>query len=171
MAVGETMLTVVGNVASELTHRVVGNGAELVSFWLRSNERRFDREAQKWVDGRFFALRVTCWRKLASATHASLSKGDPVIVSGRVQTSEYEVEGERRSMPELEAYAIGPNLNWCTALVRRTPRAASADDAGAATGPPPVAVTGTAAEEPLAGSEVGVREKTVSAAGERVVAA
>lgn len=123
MAVGETMLTVVGNVMSELTHRTVGNGHEVVSFWMRSNERRYDKEKAEWVDGRYFSVKVTCWRKLATSAQASLVKGDPVIVAGRLQTNDYETaDGQQRSIPELEAVAIGPNLNWCTATVQRSRR-------------------------------------------------
>lgn len=120
MAFGETVLTMVGNIVSELTRRTVANGSELVSFWMRSNERRLDRSTGEWVDGRRFAVKVTCWRKLAVTVHSSLGKGDPVIVSGRLHTSEYEVDGQPRSMPELEAVAIGPNLGRCSAVVHRT---------------------------------------------------
>ena len=120
MAVGETTLTMVGNICSDLTRRTVGEGVEIVSFWLRSNERRFDKDTGKWGDGRHFALRVTCWRKLAAGAFGSLSKGDPVIVNGRLHTREHDSGGQVRSMPELEATAIGPNLQWCTASVQRT---------------------------------------------------
>jgi single-strand DNA-binding protein len=127
MALGETPLTVIGNIASELSPRTLGNGDEVVSFWLRSNERRFDKEAGTWADGRHLALRVTCWRRLAGTVAASLGKGDPVIVSGRLYTSEFETEGQPRSVPELEALAIGPNLSWCTATVRRPGRRGDSD--------------------------------------------
>ncbi|OZM71589.1 single-stranded DNA-binding protein [Amycolatopsis antarctica] len=126
MAVGETTLTMVGNVCSDLTRRAVGEGVEVVSFWLRSNERRFDKDAGTWGDGRHFAVRVTCWRTLAAGAFASLSKGDPVIVNGRLHTSEYDAGGQVRSMPELEAVALGPNLQWSTATVRRNGRKAAA---------------------------------------------
>ncbi|WP_158880558.1 single-stranded DNA-binding protein [Amycolatopsis anabasis] len=124
MAVGETIVTVVGNVMSDPTRRTVGNGHEITSFWMRSNERRFDKETKGWVDGNHLSVKVTCWRRLAETVHSSLHRGDPVIVSGRLHTSDYEVDGQPRSVPELEALAVGPNLSWCTAQVRRyKPRA------------------------------------------------
>ncbi|PXY27454.1 single-stranded DNA-binding protein [Prauserella muralis] len=122
MAIGETLVTVVGNVCSDLSKRTTATGDEVVSFWLRSNERRFDKDAGAWRDGRHFAVKVTCWRRIAGTVGASLAKGDPVIVNGRLYTSEFEVEGQQRSVPELEALAIGPNLSWCTATVRRLGR-------------------------------------------------
>ncbi|MFF5992218.1 single-stranded DNA-binding protein [Prauserella flavalba] len=122
MAIGETLLTIVGNVCSELSRRKLANGDEVLSFWLRSNERRYDKESGQWRDGRGMAVRVTCWRRMAGTVGASLSKGDPVIVSGRLYAAEFESEGRQRSIPELEALAIGPNLSWCTATVRRLGR-------------------------------------------------
>lgn len=136
MAIGETLVTVIGNVASDLSRRAVGGGDEMVSFWLRSNERRFDRDTERWCDGRSLAVRVTCWRRLAGTVGASLAKGDPVIVNGRLHTSHYEVDGQRRSVPELEALAIGPNLSWCTVSVRRLGRASGEERAAYEGGSP-----------------------------------
>ncbi|HEV7973608.1 single-stranded DNA-binding protein [Amycolatopsis sp.] len=121
MAVGETTVTMVGTVASDLIRRTT-KGHDVVSFWLRSTERRRDKETGTWVDGRQLSVRVTCWRKLAESVLTSLGKGDPVIVTGRMYTGEDET-GEPRSIPELEASAAGPNLNLCTATLRRTRKA------------------------------------------------
>lgn len=141
MALGETTVTVVGNVASELSRRSVGNGSEVVSFWLRSNERRYDKQEQTWVDGRQFAIKVTCWRRLGVGVHESVAKGDPVIVTGKLFTSEFESQGQHRSIPELEATALGPNLNWCTATICRGTRGADEPVRGSQ--------TSAAAHEPL----------------------
>lgn len=122
MAIGETLVTMVGTVLSEVTTRTVRNGHQVVNFWLRSTERRRDRETQEWVDGRSLTVRVACWRRLGEGVVASLGKGDPVIVTGRLYTSEFVVDGQARATTELEAHAIGPNLNRCTAVVRRHTR-------------------------------------------------
>jgi single-strand DNA-binding protein len=122
MAMGETLVTVVGNVLSDLSRRTVGTGHEVVNFWLRSNERRFDKSTGEWVDGRHFSVKVTCWRRLAEQAHTSLRKGDPVLVLGRLSSNEFEVDGKNRSSPELEALALGPNLSFCTAVVQRVRR-------------------------------------------------
>lgn len=121
MALGETPVTLVGTVYTEPESRRVGErGHELVSFWLRSNERRFDKEREEWVDGRYLTVRVKCWRRLAAGVQASLRKGDPVIVTGRLYTSSYEESGETRAIPEVEAWAVGPNLTLCVAPAQRT---------------------------------------------------
>jgi single-strand DNA-binding protein len=121
MAVGETTVTMVGTVASELMRRTT-KGHDVVSFWLKSSERRRDKESGEWVEGRHLSVRVTCWRKLAESVLTSLNKGDPVIVTGRMYTGEEESGGQPRAVPELEASAVGPNLNLCTAALQRTRR-------------------------------------------------
>jgi single-strand DNA-binding protein len=121
MAVGETTVTMVGNVVSELIRRTE-NGHDVVSFWLRSSERRRDKESGEWVDGRHLSVRVTCWRKLAESVLASLGKGDPVIVTGRMYSGGDAAGGQPLAIPELEASAVGPNLNRCTVTLQRLRR-------------------------------------------------
>lgn len=129
MAIGETPITLVGTVCSELAHRRVGEH-ELVNFWLRSTERRFDKEREAWVDGRHLLVRVTCWRRLAAGVRASLRKGDPVIVNGRLHTRKYDESGETRAVPEVEALAVGPNLMLCVAPAQRAGPAAGGEVGG-----------------------------------------
>ena len=119
MAIGETVVTVIGTVVSELSRRKLSGGVSVTSFWMRSTERRRDRDSGAWVDGRQLAVKVSCWRALAESVHGSLGKGDPVIVTGRLYTGEAEVAGQQRAVPELEAFAVGSNLSRCSALVRR----------------------------------------------------
>jgi single-strand DNA-binding protein len=111
--------------------RRVGPDETLVlNFRVASNERRFDKVSESWVDGESLYLSVNCWRRLAENA-ASLVKGDPVIISGKLRTREWVTDhGERRSVVEMEASAIGPDLARCMATVRRRRR----DDEPANTG-------------------------------------
>jgi single-strand DNA-binding protein len=115
----ETMVTVAGRIISDPMRRRVGDGNELVSFRLASNQRKYDKVLQEWVDGDSLYLNVTCWRRLALGVAASLNKGDPVLVQGKLYTKSYEVDGQRRSSVEVTAYAVGPDLSHCTAEVQR----------------------------------------------------
>ncbi|MPZ65538.1 MAG: single-stranded DNA-binding protein [Pseudonocardiaceae bacterium] len=120
----ETPLTMVGTlVKTGETRRVGEDQAVVLKLRVASNERRFDKVSQRWVDGESLYLAVSCWRQLAENV-SSLAKGDPVIVSGKLRTREWTTEqGERRSVVELEASAIGPDLARCTvSAVRRLRR-------------------------------------------------
>lgn len=123
---GETPVTVVGTLVSDMRPRRVGPEQTLVlNFRVASNARRFDKASDSWVDGESLYLSVNCWRRLAENA-ASLVKGDPVIVSGRLRTREWTTDqGERRSVTELEASALGPDLSRCTATVRKQRREGS----------------------------------------------
>lgn len=119
MAYGETLLTMNGTICTELVRRTLDDGGAMATFLVISNERRFDKETGTWVDGRKFAVRVKCFRKLAENVLASLNVGDHVIVSGRLRSTEYEEDGRTRHGLELDAYALGPNLKNATAQIRR----------------------------------------------------
>jgi single-strand DNA-binding protein len=119
----ETPVTVVGTLVSDMRPRRVGpDGTLVLNFRVACNERRFDSASESWVDGESLYLSASCWRRLAENA-ASLVKGDPVIVRGKLRTREWITEqGERRSVVELEASAIGPDLARCAATVRKPRR-------------------------------------------------
>jgi single-strand DNA-binding protein len=115
----ETMVTVTGNVASDVIAKRVGSNQEhlVVNFRVASSERRYDKATDTWFDGDRFTASVNCWRRLAEGARM-LVKGDPVVVTGRLSVREYEVEGVRRYMTEISATAVGPDLSRCEASVK-----------------------------------------------------
>ena len=108
-----------GNVATDVVLRQTQDGSPFVGFGVVSVERRFDKNANVWTDGGKLFVWVTGWKKLASGVAASLKKGDPVIVNGRLRVDEYEKDGEKRTTVKVDATAIGPNLAFCTADAQR----------------------------------------------------
>ena len=146
MAYNETRVTICGNVASPVTHTKVGTGFSRAKFRLFSAERVWDQQDRSWSDGARMFLTVSCWRGLADNAQASLTKGDPVVVTGRLTIRDVEYEGKRQPVVELEATAIGPNLALCTALPVRTRFGADAIEARAA---PEIAAPRAPEELPL----------------------
>jgi single stranded DNA-binding protein len=66
-------------------------------------------------------LRVNVWRGQAEHLADSLSKGDRVMVTGRLRQRSWETsEGDKRSVTEIEADEVGASLKWATAKVERT---------------------------------------------------
>jgi single-strand DNA-binding protein len=62
-------------------------------------------------------------QRIQQAEHLadSLSKGNRVIVTGRLRQRSWETpEGEKRSVTEIEADEVGASLKWATAKVERT---------------------------------------------------
>lgn len=123
----ETHVTIVGRVISDPQHRQTRNDVDVTKFRMASNERRFDKESQQWVDGDSLFVEVACWRRLAFGVNACLAKGDPVVVTGRLYTRGFEVDGKRRSVTEMEAVAVGPDLARCTVSMHRRRDSRSAE--------------------------------------------
>lgn len=109
-AMFETTVTVVGNAISQPAVREVANGARVASFRVVTRARRFDKARDQWVDGDPFFATVHCWRRLAEGVSSVVNKNDPVVVTGRLRTREYEVDGRRRSSTEIDANAVGLDL-------------------------------------------------------------
>lgn len=128
MALGETTVTVVGLINSELgVARIGDEGREQVTFSLRSTERRFDKEKGEWVAGRHLSVRVKCRRGLAAVVRSMLRNGDPVLVTGRMSSAE---DDQARSLPEVEASAIGLNLVLGAEWIQRGKRPAASAPPG-----------------------------------------
>lgn len=116
----DTMLTVIGNVVDTPQRRVLDNGASVTTFRVASTSRRFDRAQNAYVDRDTLFVRVNCWRQLGDNAARSLVKGDPVVVIGRYFSRKYEVEEQKRTAYDLEAYAIGHDLARGTTIYSRT---------------------------------------------------
>ncbi|WP_406204117.1 single-stranded DNA-binding protein [Kitasatospora sp. NBC_01560] len=111
----ETRVTVIGNVATEVSYAETAGGVPMATFRLASTERRYDREKAGWVDGETQWVTVTAWRALAGHLNDSLSKGDPVLVSGRLRVREWTEGSARRSRVEIDARSVGHDLSRGTA--------------------------------------------------------
>jgi single-strand DNA-binding protein len=122
----ETMISIVGNVATDLRFVRSERGTPLASFRLATTERRYDRSRGEWTDGRTSFITVVCWRSLAENAAASLRKGDPVVVLGRLRVEPWEREdGRTGTSVEVVAQAIGHDLSRGTSAFRRTRRESS----------------------------------------------
>jgi single-strand DNA-binding protein len=63
---------------------------------------------------------VIVWRDQAKHAVESLSKGNRVVVVGRLQQRSWTAEdGSARSVVEVLADELGPSLRWATAMTTR----------------------------------------------------
>ncbi|MBW1601152.1 single-stranded DNA-binding protein [Streptomyces sp. JJ66] len=127
----ETMVTVVGNVATKPDFRETERGAS-VRFRLASNVRRYDREQGMWVDGTTSFYTVWASRSLAHNLTASVGVGEPVIVHGRLRVVESEREGQRWTHATIDAATVGHDLTRGTSAWVRVAAARAEAPMGAA---------------------------------------
>jgi single-strand DNA-binding protein len=124
----EIDVTVVGNVVSDVRHVLVADGTPVASFRVASTSRRFNKEIQAFVDGEVTYLTVTTWRRLADHCALSLTKGDPVVVFGRLRLRPWEKDERRGMSVEVEASAVGHDLTRGTTEFTRARRGPSLPD-------------------------------------------
>jgi single-strand DNA-binding protein len=124
----EAHATIAGTVGTAPKLIPTRTGVDLASFRLASTPRWYDRNAQQWKDGETLWIGVSCWRALARNVNDSLRTGDGVVVSGKlVQRTFTDKSAQERSVIELEAASVGPDLTRGTApLTRVSQRAPSA---------------------------------------------
>ncbi|MFF8955935.1 single-stranded DNA-binding protein [Streptomyces sp. NPDC014894] len=136
----DTMVTVVGNVATQVDYRETATGG-MARFRVAVTPRRWDRQRESWTDGRTSFYTVFAWRTLAANLAGSLSVGDPVVVHGRLRVREEERETshddsrgtspgtsdggvQRRTFVDIEAVSAGHDLTRGTSAFRRVARGA-----------------------------------------------
>lgn len=119
----ETLVTIVGNAATDVRYSTTAAGVPLASFRLASTERRYDRQRGAWVDGETSFVTVWAWRWMADNVVSSVSKGDPLVVTGRLRVRDREVDGKRSLSVDIDAWALGHDLARGTSAFRRAVRA------------------------------------------------
>lgn len=114
------VVTVTGLVATTPRHLVTQEGLPITSFRLASSHRRFDKEQGRWVEVDTNWFTVTAFRQLAVNSAQSVSKGERVVVHGRLRVRDWD-NGERSGTSiEIEADSLGHDLSWGTAIFNRT---------------------------------------------------
>jgi len=116
-------ITVIGNLTSDPELRYTQNGLAVANFTVASTEKVFDKQTNGFKDGKKLFMRCSVWREFAEHVAGSLTKGNRVIVVGKIATREYDdKEGNKRSSIELDVDSIGPDLRFATAQITRTAR-------------------------------------------------
>ena len=120
--------SVMGLVATTPRHLVTQDGLPITSFRLASSFRKYDRVKNKWVDAETNWFTVTSFRQLAVNTATSISKGDRVLVIGKLRVRDWD-NGERAGTSvEVEAESIGHDLVWGSSSFVRTVHVRETDD-------------------------------------------
>ena len=115
----EALVQMTGYAGTEVDVR--GNGS--VSAFRLACTPRVRGKGGEYSDGNTTWIDVTCFRTLATHVAASVRKGDPVIVVGRLRTSVWQKDGQTRERIGLEAETVGHDLSRGTAIFRRAAKA------------------------------------------------
>lgn len=88
----------IGNLTKDPDYRQTSSGHSVTTFTL-AVQRKLPKEAERTAD----FIPVVCWRGLADVCRKYLAKGSKVAVVGKIQTRNYESNGEKRYVTELIA--------------------------------------------------------------------
>lgn len=120
--------SVTGLVATTPRHLVTQDGLPITSFRLASAVKKFDRAKSRWVDAETNWFTITAFRQLAVNSATSISKGDRVMVFGRLRVRDWD-NGERAGTSvEIEAENIGHDLIWGSSTFVRTVQPRETED-------------------------------------------
>lgn len=120
MAIGETVITIVGNLTADPELRTTGQGAQVASFTIANTARIYNKQTGQYEDGPALFMRCSAWNDLAQHCAQSLAKGMRVIAQGRLRQHSYQAQdGTNRTVVELQVDEIGPSLRYATAQVAR----------------------------------------------------
>jgi single-strand DNA-binding protein len=120
MATGNTV-TISGNLTRNPDLRFTAAGRATATFGVAVNNDWTDTVGERHETVDFFDIVV--WGKLAENTAESLTKGQEVLIAGRLQFRSWETdEGDRRSKVEITATHIGAGLTFGTSVFTKTAR-------------------------------------------------
>jgi single-strand DNA-binding protein len=112
--------SVTGLVATTPRHLVTQDGLPITSFRLAASTKKFDKQANRWTEGETNWFTVTAFRQLAINSATSISKGDRVVVMGRLRVRDWD-NGERAGTSvEIEAETLGHDMVWGSSTFVRT---------------------------------------------------
>lgn len=158
-------ITLTGNIATIPEHKKILDGIPVTSFRVATSHRRLDRATGQWLDGETSYYTVQLFRQLAENAVLSLSRGDRVIVTGRVKVREWDNGTRRGTTVEVEADAIGHDLKFGTSRFTRATGSRPPADAAQPEAWPAPGVAAEQASEAASGawatSVPGARDESV----------
>ncbi len=108
----ENVITVIGNVVNDPDLRSTKAGMPFVAFRVASTPRWFNGARGAWESGPTNFYSVTAFRALAANANASLKKGQPVVVHGRLRVNTFErADKTWGTRVEIDAMSIGHDLS------------------------------------------------------------
>ena len=98
-------ISLIGNVGSDPEIKTIGD-AKVASISLGVTEKGYTTKDGKKVEDRTTWFRVGLWRGLAEVVEKYVSKGDKLFVEGKMLSREYEKDGVKHTVWEVQASEI-----------------------------------------------------------------
>ena len=121
----------VAGVIAEPELRYTANGKAVLNMRFAFNDSRYNDQTQQWENTRTFYVDGTAWEDTALRLADTIRSGDQVYVEGRLETQEWEKDGQKRSKPNLTVRTVR-KLEKSPQQAQQPPQAAPSNAWGAA---------------------------------------
>ena len=116
-------ITLTGRLVADPELKFTATGDAVANLRVVTSGRRFNKDENKWSDVDVTYWQVSAWRQLGENVAESLSKGDQVVVVGKIKSREWEDnDGAKRVAWEVDAQHVAADLSRATAKVNRVSR-------------------------------------------------
>lgn len=86
--------------------RTTPQGTPVLSIRLAFSDRKFNEQTREWDTTKTFYVDGNAWEETAKRLAQQLAKGDQVYVEGRIETQQWEKDGEKKSKPVLQLRTV-----------------------------------------------------------------
>ncbi|UXM90915.1 single-stranded DNA-binding protein [Paenarthrobacter sp. JL.01a] len=86
--------------------RYTQSGKAVLSMRLAFNDSKYDDQQRKWVTTKSFYVDAQAWEQTAERLAETLTQGEQVYVVGRLETQQWEKDGEKKSKPVLNLQTV-----------------------------------------------------------------
>jgi len=93
-------------ITAEPNLKYTNNGKAVLNIRFAFNDRRLNEQTNQWEDTRTFYVDGTAWEDTAKKLADQLRMGDQVYVEGRLETEQWEQDGQKRSKPKLNVRTV-----------------------------------------------------------------
>jgi single-strand DNA-binding protein len=110
-------VTIVGNLTADPELRYTKSQKAVANFTVAVSHREYHNgRSQDVLDG-FFP--VVAWNGLADNAVETVHKGSRVLVAGKLVQRSFEIEDQKRTVTEIVASHVGPELSFASATVTK----------------------------------------------------
>lgn len=110
----DNTLTVIGNVVANPELQFISSGVALATFSIADNQKKANGESE----AHYFDC--VAWRELGEHLAESFTKGDRVIVHGKLIQNRWQNEnGDNRTQVKVVVEDAGPSCRWATTVTTK----------------------------------------------------
>lgn len=120
----EPIITLTGRLTHDPELRYIGQGRPVATLQIATNPRIKNQQTGEWDDGEPMYFHATAWGTLAENATETLTKGSPIIATGRLTFHEYTTKnGQTSHSHDIQLDQLGLNTRY--ALNNKQPQQTS----------------------------------------------